>query len=111
MILEHALLPVRPGLATEFQRAFEQARPLIAAIPGFRSLRLSRGVETPDVFLLLVEWDSVADHTEGFRGSPQYQEWKALLHHFYDPFPTVEHFESVLTQSPAATGGSPAFSG
>jgi heme-degrading monooxygenase HmoA len=48
-------------------------------------------------YLLLVRWETVEDHTEGFRQSADYQEWKALLHHFYDPFPTVEHDEPVLT--------------
>ena len=64
-------------------------------MPGFRSLRLSRGLEQDDAYLLLVEWDRLEDHTEGFRGSPQYQEWRRLLHHFYDPFPTVAHFRDV----------------
>ena len=89
MVLEHALLTVRSGRGEEFEAAFAQARPLIAAMPGFRSLRLSRCVEQDGVYLLLVEWDRLEDHTEGFRGSPQYQEWRRLLHHFYDPFPTV----------------------
>jgi len=46
-------------------------------------------------YILLVNWERLEDHTEGFRGSEEYQEWKKLLHHFYDPFPTVEHYESV----------------
>jgi heme-degrading monooxygenase HmoA len=49
-------------------------------------------MERPSTYLLLVRWRTLEDHTQGFRGSPQYQEWKRLLHHFYDPFPTVEHF-------------------
>ena len=97
MVLEHALLPVRPGREAEFEAAFARARPLIAASPGFRSLRLSRCLERPDTYLLLVEWDTVEDHTEGFRGSPAYGRWRALLHDFHDPFPVVEHFVQVLT--------------
>ncbi len=92
MILEHALLPVRPGRAADFEAAFATARPLIASMPGFRGLRLSRCREQPDLYLLLVEWDTVEDHTEGFRGSVEYQEWKRLLHPFYEPFPLVQHF-------------------
>ena len=92
MILEHAPLPVRPGMEGEFLAAFEQAQPIIAGMPGCRGVRLSRCVEEPSQFLLLVEWDSLEAHTEGFRGSAQYQEWKRLLHHFYDPFPEVLHF-------------------
>ena len=98
MILEHALLTVRPGRQVEFEATFAQARSIIAAMPGFRSLRLARGLEQDDVYLLLVEWDRLEDHTEGFRGSPEYQEWRRLLHHFYDPFPTVQHFRDLPTQ-------------
>ena len=95
MILEHALLDVVPGREAAFERAFEEARPLIAATPGFRSLRLERCVERPAQYLLLVEWDRLEDHTEGFRGSARYDEWRQLLHHFYDPFPLVEHYSTV----------------
>ena len=95
MIVEHALLPIQRGLEGEFEVAFEQARPIIASMPGFRRLQLSRGIETPGSYLLLVEWDRLVDHTVGFRGSPQYQRWKDLLHHFYDPFPQVEHYVPV----------------
>ncbi len=96
MIIEHALLPVDPSRADEFEKAFATARSIIAVSPGFRRLSLSRGIEQPSSYLLLVEWDTLEDHTEGFRGSPGYQEWRALLHHFYDPFPTVEHFDPIL---------------
>jgi heme-degrading monooxygenase HmoA len=92
MITEHALLDVVAGREDEFLDAMEQAKGLIAASPGFRSLRVERGVERPSRFLLLVEWERLEDHTEGFRGSEAYQSWRAALHHFYDPFPVVEHF-------------------
>lgn len=102
MILEHALLTVRPGEQDRFEADFARARRLIAASPGFRGLRLSRCLERGTGYLLLVEWDRLEDHTEGFRGSPAYQEWKALLHGYYDPFPVVEHFSTVLTAEPPA---------
>jgi heme-degrading monooxygenase HmoA len=95
MILEQALLPVKPGQEPEFEAAFEQAKAIISAVPGFRSFKLSRCIERPNTYLLLVEWERLEDHTEGFRGSPEYQQWRALLHHFYEPFPTVEHFAPV----------------
>jgi heme-degrading monooxygenase HmoA len=66
-------------------------------MPGFRSLRLERCVEIPSRYLLLVEWDTLEDHTEGFRGSTEYREWRRLLHHFYDPIPTVEHYEPLVS--------------
>ena len=95
MILEHAVLEVRPGTESDFERAFATARAIIAAMPGFRSLELQRCLEAPARYLLLVGWDRLEDHTEGFRRSPGYQEWKTLLHHFYDPFPSVDHYVAV----------------
>ncbi len=97
MILEHSLLPVLPGREVAFEAAFAVARPLIECQPGFLSLRLCRGVESGSTYLLLVEWQSVQAHEQGFRASPEYQEWSRLLHPFYQPFPVVEHFTSVLT--------------
>jgi heme-degrading monooxygenase HmoA len=97
VILEHALLPVRPGEEEAFEAAFASAVPLIAATPGFGRLTLSRGVETPSTYLLVVEWARLEDHTEGFRGSAAYREWRELLHHFYEPFPDVAHFTPRLT--------------
>ncbi|TFV58797.1 antibiotic biosynthesis monooxygenase [Geodermatophilus sp. DF01-2] len=105
MVLEHALLPVRAGREAAFEAAFAEARAIIAASPGFRRLSLSRCLERPGTYLLLVEWERLEDHTEGFRGSPGYQRWRELLHSFYDPFPTVEHFREVLTATP--TDGAP----
>jgi heme-degrading monooxygenase HmoA len=92
VILEAALLHVRPGQEGEFEAAFREASPLIAATPGYLGHELQRCLEAPSKYLLLVRWQTLEDHTVGFRGSPQYQDWKRLLHHFYDPFPTVEHF-------------------
>ncbi|PZS36004.1 MAG: antibiotic biosynthesis monooxygenase [Pseudonocardiales bacterium] len=97
MILEHALLPVKAGREADFESAFATARAIIAAMPGFGGLTLSRCVERPGTYLLLVEWRTLADHTVGFRGSADYQKWRSLLHHFYEPFPAVEHYEQVLS--------------
>jgi heme-degrading monooxygenase HmoA len=95
MILEHAILKVRSGQTAEFEAAFGRAKTIIAGMAGFYSLTLSRCIERPETYLLLVEWDRLEDHIEGFRGSADYQQWRTLLHHFYDPFPSVEHFERV----------------
>jgi heme-degrading monooxygenase HmoA len=97
MITEHALLPVIPGQEAEFIEAMDRAKAIIAASPDFISLRVARCLERPSHFLLLVEWETLEAHTEGFRSSEAYQEWRGLLHHFYDPFPVVEHFETVAT--------------
>lgn len=95
MILEAAYLTVKSGETTNFENAFKQASSIIASMSGYIHHELQRCIEDSDKYLLLVQWETLEDHTEGFRGSDEYQEWKALLHHFYDPFPTVEHFEQV----------------
>jgi heme-degrading monooxygenase HmoA len=96
MILECASLQVRPGQAAAFEAAFAEAQRIISSMPGYRSHELQRCLEREGHYLLLVRWDSVAAHEEGFRKSPQYQEWRRLLHHFYDPFPTVLHYEAAF---------------
>ena len=95
MILEAAPLQVRPGQEAAFEAAFRQAQRIISSMPGYRSHELQRCIERPSEFLLLVRWDTLEDHEVGFRQSPRYQDWKRLLHHFYDPFPTVSHYEAV----------------
>ena len=95
MILEVAILDIRTGETAEFEAAFRQASPLIASMPGVIAHELRKCVETSHRYILLVNWQTLEAHTVGFRQSPEYQEWKRLLHHFYDPFPVVEHFEPV----------------
>jgi heme-degrading monooxygenase HmoA len=96
MILELAILNVRCGQEAAFEEAMLEARPLIEATPGFESVDLRRCIETQNRYLLLVWWKTLEDHTVGFRQSDRYQKWRDLLHHFYDPFPTVEHYNEVL---------------
>lgn len=95
VILEVATLNVRAGSSADFESSFAQAEPIIAASPGYISHELKRCVEVDGRYILLVKWQSLEDHTVGFRGSAAYQKWKALLHHYYDPFPVVEHYESL----------------
>ena len=102
MILELASLNIRDGQNEDFERSFLRASPLIASVPGYIRHELQRSLEHPSRYVLLVQWESLEAHTVGFRGSAAYQEWKKLLHHFYDPFPQVEHYESVLNW-PAST--------
>lgn len=97
MILEVAVLNVRPGMATDFESAFATASAIIASMPGYVSHELQRCIEVPNRYILLVDWTSLEAHTVGFRGSPQYQEWRRLLHHFYDPCPVVEHYAPIGT--------------
>ncbi len=95
MILEAAYLMVRPGTEADYEAAFRRASPIIAGSPGYVSHALHRCLEVPGRYLLLVRWERLEDHTVGFRQSPRYQKWRSLLHHFYEPFPTVEHFAEV----------------
>lgn len=96
MVLELAVLDVRTGQTAEFEAAFGEAKSIIASMPGFVALELQKCVEVQSRYVLLVRWEQLEDHIEGFRGSPGYERWRALLHHFYDPFPTVEHYEPVV---------------
>ncbi|WP_035057339.1 antibiotic biosynthesis monooxygenase family protein [Andreprevotia chitinilytica] len=95
MILEVAHLDVIPARTAEFEAAFAQAQRIISVMPGYLSHELQRCVELPDHYVLLVRWETLEAHTVGFRQSTEYQRWKQLLHHFYDPFPTVEHYRPV----------------
>lgn len=94
MILEIATITIWPEQAADYEAAFAVARQYIAAVPGYRGHTLNRCLERPGRYALLVEWDSVEAHN-GFRAAPQYESWRALLHHFYDPFPEVLHYEKV----------------
>lgn len=95
MILEVAVLNVRPDKGARFEAAFRDAQRIISAAPGYVSHELQRCLEKQDQYVLLVRWRTLEDHTKGFRNSPAYSEWKKLLHHFYDPFPIVEHYVEV----------------
>ena len=89
MILEVAILDIGKGTCDDFEAAFHEASPIISSIPGYISHALRRCLEKPNRYI-------------GFRQSPEYQRWRALLHHFYDPFPTVEHYDLPLTGLPAS---------
>ncbi|MEK3761935.1 antibiotic biosynthesis monooxygenase [Paenibacillus sp. FSL R7-0337] len=95
MITEAAMLQVKPGQTHSFEQSFREASPLIASIDGYLGHELQHCMEDDHKYLLVVRWRSLEDHTVGFRESPQYQEWKALLHHYYSPFPIVEHYTKV----------------
>ena len=95
VVLEVAILEIKPGSDGEFETAFKTASLMIASMPGYISHELQRCLEIPNRYLLLVRWQKLEDHTIGFRQSVEYQQWRSLLHHFYDPFPTVNHYKLV----------------
>ncbi|KLT69836.1 antibiotic biosynthesis monooxygenase family protein [Flavobacterium sp. ABG] len=96
MILEAAYLYVKPNLTTQFESDFIKASQYISSIEGYLGHRLEKCLEIENKYLLLVDWNTLEDHTVGFRTSAAYLEWKKLLHHYYEPFPVVEHFETVF---------------
>ncbi len=99
MVLEVAVLDVIIGKETEFEEAFEKAQAIISSMKGYQSHQLQKCVENSSRYILLVNWDSLENHTVGFRESSQYQKWRKLLHHFYEPFPEVEHYTLVFANT------------
>jgi heme-degrading monooxygenase HmoA len=96
VIIEHALLRVRSGEELAFEAAMVEAKPIIAASPGFFDMEVRPASEDAGLYLLLVRWASIADHRDGFRKSDRYAEWSALLHKYYDPMPNVSYFGAPL---------------
>jgi heme-degrading monooxygenase HmoA len=79
------------------------ARPLIAASPGFLSIEIRPASEQADLYLLIVAWTDIAAHRDGFRTSDRYAQWRALLHGFYKPMPTITYFaQDLFAQDPFA---------
>ena len=98
MVLEIADFTVLAGTEERFTAAVEEGLPYLADTPGFRAARLTRGVESPRRFVLLVEWDSLEAHTVGFRGSENFTRWRGLVGPFFDGDPKVEHVDDVLSR-------------
>jgi len=96
MILEVAILEVKPKQEQAFEAAFAESQLIISSMKGYVNHQLQKSLENPNRYILLVNWETLEDHTVGFRESAEYQEWRTLLHHFYDPFPTVEHYSSII---------------
>ena len=92
MILEVAILHIKKGMSAEFEINFQKASKIISRMKGYISHQLKKCIEEEDKYILLVNWETIEDHEIGFRKSAEYQEWKKLLHHFYEPFPIVEHY-------------------
>lgn len=93
MLLEIATLNIKEGFSTEFENNFEKASRIISSMNGYISHELKKCIEVKDKYMLLVNWETLEHHEIGFRKSPEYHELKTLLHHFYEPFPTVLHYQ------------------
>lgn len=96
MILEIAELRVVQGREQEFEAAVQQAVPLFQRARGCHGMDLERSIEAPDKYRLVVRWDTVEDHMVGFRGSPEFQEWRRLVGPHLAQAPVVEHTASVV---------------
>ena len=96
MILEVAILEIKPEQQQKFEKAFNKAQDIISSMKGYISHQLLTCIEKDNRYILLVNWDTLEDHTVGFRESAQYKHWRDLLHHFYHPFPEVEHYQNVF---------------
>ncbi|MBC1436573.1 antibiotic biosynthesis monooxygenase [Listeria rocourtiae] len=96
MILESALLQVTQGDKSQFEKDFSIASEIISSMPGYIQHELHQCLENETEYLLLVQWETLEAHTEGFRTSDAYEDWKKLLHHYYNPFPKVKHFTRII---------------
>ncbi|MFD0959045.1 antibiotic biosynthesis monooxygenase family protein [Paenibacillus chungangensis] len=96
MILEVAMLQVKPMMTEQFEQSFKEASLIISSIKGYIDHELHHCMEDSNKYVLFVKWESLEDHTIGFRQSSEYLEWKKMLHHYYEPFPTVEHFQRII---------------
>lgn len=95
MILEVATFSIKPDQLAGFEQAFVEARKVITQADGCGAVKLQRSIENPGRYLLFVEWPSVAHHMEGFRNSPLFTQWRALLGPYFAAAPAVEHFDFV----------------
>lgn len=96
MILEVAILDVKQGESLNFENTFKEAEKIISSMKGYISHSLQKCIENNNRYLLTVKWETIEDHTIGFRESKEYLKWKELLHHFYEPFPIVEHYSNNI---------------
>jgi heme-degrading monooxygenase HmoA len=101
MVLEVALIDVHPGQEDDFAAAYRTAHSVLANTPGCRSVRMTQGIESPSRFVLLVEWDSVDAHTENFRKTDRFVQWRGHIGPYFAVPPTVEHFNDI---PPAVVG-------
>ena len=99
MVLEIADFTIKAGTEDAFATAVEEGLPHIAATPGFLGARLTRSIETPTRFVLLIEWESLEAHTVEFRESDRFAKWRALVGPYFDGDPHVEHAADVLRSS------------
>lgn len=93
MILEHADIRIKPGTQDEFDQAIRKGvETVISTAKGFRSYQVYKGIESSDRYVLTIMWDTLENHTVDFRGSPAFQQWRAIVGPYFAGAPVVEHF-------------------
>jgi heme-degrading monooxygenase HmoA len=95
MVLEVALIDITPGQELDFAATYAQAKSILATTPGLRSVRMTQGIETPSRFVLLVEWDTVEAHSENFRATERFGQWRGMIGPYFANPPHVEHFNDI----------------
>ncbi len=96
MILEHADIRIDPAKAAAFEEAITRgASTVIAQASGFQGYKVNRSIESPGRYVLMIDWDTLEDHTVGFRESPAFADWRAIVGPFFTQPPVVEHMELV----------------
>lgn len=95
MVLEVAVFNIKPGEEEAFAAAYATARELVETTPGCLSVRMTRGVESPSRFVLLIEWESVDAHIDNFRATDRFPAWRGLLGPHFDGAPLVEHYTDL----------------
>lgn len=96
MILEVADLRIVPGQQAAFEAAVQRGIEVIAQAHGFRSARVHKGIESAERYLLMIEWDTLEDHTVGFRQGALFPQWRALVGPYFAQPPQVEHFSLAV---------------
>ncbi|MCV2360535.1 antibiotic biosynthesis monooxygenase [Paucibacter sp. TC2R-5] len=97
MILEIAEIQIPPGQQAAFEAAIAHGiKTVIAQAQGFMSASVQHGLESPERYILQIEWASLEDHTVHFRGGPLFPAWRAIVGPFFAQPPRVEHFERVI---------------
>lgn len=94
MILELADIRIQPGQNEAFEEAIVRGvKTAIQPAKGFQGYKINKGIESPERYVLQIFWDTLEDHTVGFRGSPAFAEWRAIVGPFFAAPPVVEHFD------------------
>ncbi len=97
MILEIADIRIQPGQQAAFEEAIQRAISTVASqARGFIGAKVQHGIESPERYVLMIEWATLEDHTEHFRGGPLFTQWRAIIGGYFAQPPHVEHFSSVV---------------